>query len=189
LISGLFTSFVGLVVIGCDAPDIVPVAPPGAPLPRQSPDEEPAAAKGEMPAAVALDSTPKPSTENFEPAPPTPKGQPKTTKRGVTYETLKDGNGPELKYGQTGQFLYDGKLENGTVFDSTKETGKPREFPVGSGVIAGWQEGLPGMKVGETRKLIIPPILAYGSKGGPNGKIPPDATLYFEVELVGIKGQ
>src|SRR5262249_30389695 len=165
------------------------VTPPGAPLPKVSPDAEPAAAKGEMPTAVGLESTTTAKAENFEPAPPTAKGQTKTTKRGVTYETLKEGTGPELKYGQKGRFLYEGKLENGTVFDSTKETGQPREFVVGDGVIAGWQEGLPGMKVGETRKLTIPPVLAYGPKGRPNNKIPPDATLIFQVELVGIKGQ
>jgi FKBP-type peptidyl-prolyl cis-trans isomerase len=189
LVSGLLTCLAGLIVVGCDEPDIVPVSPPGAPPPKVSPDVEPAAAKGEMPAAAGLEGTTTAKAEPYEPALPTAKGQTRTTKRGVTYETLKEGNGPELKYGQTGQFLYEGKLENGKVFDSTKSTGKPLEFQVGAGLIGGWQEGLPGMKVGETRKLIIPPVLGYGSRGTPDGKVPADATLYFEVELVGIKGQ
>jgi FKBP-type peptidyl-prolyl cis-trans isomerase len=182
---------VGLMVpiAGCEDPDIVPVAPPGAPLPRESPDKEPAAAKGEMPAAIALDSsTPAPKTQDYTPALPTAKGETKTTKRGVKYETLKEGTGPELKLGQSGEFFYEGKLEDGTVFDGNRQAGKPATFPIGPGVIEGWQEGLPGMKVGETRKLTIPPVLGYGTKGYPP-KIPPDATLIFEVELMQIKGQ
>ncbi len=185
LVSGIFLGVMGLVVVGCDAPDIVPTVPPGAPLPRTSPDAEPASAQGEM-AAPLRTETPPPKAEDYTPAPPTAKGETKTTKRGVKYETLKEGSGPELKFGQRGEFLYEGKLEGGTVFDGNMQTGKPAEFPIGPGVIEGWQEGLPGMKVGETRKLIIPPVLGYGARG--SGKIPPDATLIFEVQLVQIKG-
>ncbi len=185
-IGGVLMGVMGLVVVACDAPDIVPTAPPGAPLPIASPDEEPAAAKGEMPAAIALDSSTV-KTQDYTPAPPTAKGEIKTTKRGVKYETLKEGTGPELKLDQTGAFFYVGKLENGTVFDSNRQSGTPMERPL-AGLIQGWQEGLPGMKVGETRKLIIPPVLGYGAKGS-GDKIPPDATLIFEVELVQIKGQ
>ncbi len=189
LVSGVLLGVMGLVVVGCDAPDIVPSAPPGAPIPQKSPDEEPASAQGEMAAPLRAETPASTKAEDYTPALPTAKGESKTTKRGVKYETLKEGTGPELKFGQTGQFLYEGKLEDGTVFDGNRANGKPAGFLIGPGprgVIEGWQEGLPGMKVGETRKLIIPPVLGYGANG--SGKIPPDATLIFEVELVGIQG-
>ena len=80
-----------------------------------------------------------------------------------------------------------GKLENGTKFDSSHDRGQPFEFPLGMGrVIKGWDEGLSSMKIGGKRTLIIPPYLGYGKRGA-GGVIPPNATLLFEVELVGIK--
>ena len=167
LVSGVFLGVMGLVVVGCDAPDIVPVVPPGAPMPKVSPDEDPAAAKGEMAAALGTETTPVKNAD-YTPAPPTAKGETKTTKRGVKYETLEEGTGPELEGGQAGEFYYVGKLEDGTIFDSqSRQAGQPAEFTIGPKVIEGWQEGLPGMKVGETRKLTIPPVLAYGTSGSP----------------------
>jgi FKBP-type peptidyl-prolyl cis-trans isomerase len=184
LLGGLFS----LVVSGCEAPtDIVPVTPPGAVIPRQSPDAEPAAAQGEM--ASPLPPLPQQAGAAASiPAPPTAKGETKSTPGGVTYETIKEGTGDELKAGQAGEFLYVGKLEDGKVFDGhTRETNQPQKFVVGPGVIKGWQEGLPGMKVGEVRKLVIPPALGYGASGHlPD--ISPNATLIFEVELVRIPG-
>lgn len=175
----------GWALIGCDSPpDIQPIAPPGAPIPRKSPDEDVAQAQGETPIAARPGS----SQSDKPPALPTARGETRTTAGGVKYETLKEGNGPELKFGQSGRFLYEGRLENGTVFDTTKPANTPRSFPIGSGVIEGWQEGLPGMKVGEVRKLTIPPELGYKAAGFPP-KIPPNATLIFEVELVEIAGQ
>src|SRR5262249_47020623 len=138
---------------------------------------------GEM-AAPALQAESQPvKTVEYTPAPPTAKGQTKTTAGGVRYETLTEGTGRELKPGQAAQFLYVGKLEDGTVFEDHRK-GRPQEFTVGAGVIQGWQEALPGMKVGEVRKLSIPPKLGYGENG--KGPIPPNATLIFEVELVRI---
>jgi FKBP-type peptidyl-prolyl cis-trans isomerase FkpA len=121
----------------------------------------------------------------YTPALPTAKGETKTTAHGVKYETLKEGTGPEFKPGQSGKFLYEGKLENGTVFDAT-ESKQPRIFAVGAGKMTqGWEEAIPGMKAGEIRKLTVPPAAAYGASGYPP-KIPPNATLIFEVELVDI---
>lgn len=116
----------------------------------------------------------------------TPKGT--TTKNGMKIETLKEGNGPEIKNGQTAVVQYEGKLTDGSIFDSTaKRNNTPFEFPLGAGmVIKGWDEGVLGMKVGETRLLTIPPELGYGPNGYPP-IIPQNATLIFTVTLEGIK--
>jgi FKBP-type peptidyl-prolyl cis-trans isomerase FkpA len=87
-------------------------------------------------------------------------------------------------------WLYDPNAKDfqGRQFDSSRERGQPFSFHLGSGhVIRGWEQGIPGMKVGGTRRLVIPPELAYGSKGAGNGVIPPDATLLFEVELLAVE--
>lgn len=102
-------------------------------------------------------------------------------------ETTKQGSGPAITTGQTAVVDYVGKLEDGTVFDASAKHGSTFSFPLGAGqVIKGWDEGVVGMKVGETRVLTIPPELAYGPQGIP-GVIPPNATLIFEVTLKGIK--
>ena len=87
-------------------------------------------------------------------------------------------------------WLYDPKAQDlrGRKFDSSRERGQPLSFHLGAGrVIRGWEQGIPGMKVGGMRRLIIPPELAYGSRGAGNGVIPPQSTLLFEVELLAVE--
>jgi FKBP-type peptidyl-prolyl cis-trans isomerase len=180
---GMLGGLLSVAVFGCDDPGpIVSVSPPGATLPRENPDTETPSAQGEMPAPAASAAT---ASTEYAPAAPTAKGQTKTTEHGVKYETIREGTGAELKSGQTGRFHYVGKFEDGKEFDSSR-AGQPRAFTMsGNAVIKGWLEGLPGMKVGEIRKLTIPPDLAYGAQGKPPA-IPPNATLLFEVELIDV---
>lgn len=96
------------------------------------------------------------------------------------------GTGAEAVAGKKVSVHYVGTLTDGTKFDSSRDRGQPFDFPLGAGrVIKGWDQGVAGMKVGGKRKLVIPPELAYGSKGFP-GLIPPNSTLVFEVELLGV---
>lgn len=109
-----------------------------------------------------------------------------TTASGLKYVELKPGTGATPKPGQVITVHYTGTLENGTKFDSSRDRDQPFEFPIGAGqVIKGWDEGLSTMKVGGRRKLIIPPELGYGASG--TGPIPPNSTLIFDVELLGVK--
>jgi FKBP-type peptidyl-prolyl cis-trans isomerase len=100
-------------------------------------------------------------------------------------EDLVPGKGPEVKAGDTVVVHYTGTLLDGTKFDSSKDHGQPFTTPIPGRVIQGWNKGIPGMKVGGKRKLTIPPSLGYGAQG--QGKIPPNSTLVFEIELLEIK--
>jgi peptidylprolyl isomerase len=119
-------------------------------------------------------------------------GKKMTTSSGLQIEDTKAGTGASPRTGQTCVMHYTGWLyENGAKgkkFDSSVDRGDPFEFPIGTGrVIKGWDEGVATMKVGGKRTLIIPPSLGYGARGA-GGAIPPNATLIFEVELLGVKG-
>ncbi len=109
-----------------------------------------------------------------------------TTESGLQIEEIKVGGGDTATSGQFVSVHYTGWLTNGTKFDSSKDRDEPFEFPLGQRtVIAGWDEGVQGMKIGGVRKLTIPPQLGYGARGA-GGVIPPNATLVFEVELIDI---
>ena len=110
-----------------------------------------------------------------------------TTDSGLKYIDETIGKGDVPTKGDILVVHYTGKLEDGTVFDSSVKRNQPIEFPIGTGrVIKGWDEGLLTMKVGGKRQLIIPPELGYGARGA-GGVIPPNATLFFDVELIEIK--
>ena len=106
---------------------------------------------------------------------------------GLEFQELKAGEGAEAKAGMTVDVHYTGWLLDGTKFDSSVDRGKPFSFHLGAGeVIRGWDEGVAGMKVGGKRKLRIPAELGYGARGA-GGVIPGNATLVFDVELLGVR--
>jgi peptidylprolyl isomerase len=117
--------------------------------------------------------------------------KPLTTSSGLQMIDTQAGTGAQPKQGQTAVVHYTGYLNDngkkGKKFDSSVDRGQPFEFPVGAGrVIKGWDEGVGSMKVGGKRTLIIPPQLGYGERGAGN-VIPPNATLIFDIELLGVK--
>jgi FKBP-type peptidyl-prolyl cis-trans isomerase len=181
----------GLAVLGCqDPPEIVPATPPGVdrPPPALPPGSE-AQAIGEQKLPVTSPPKATPAPDRTTPAPsagPTTQGPIVTTPSGLRYEVLAPGTGAEAKAGQKVSVHYTGTLTDGTKFDSSRDRGKPFSFTLGAKeVIAGWDEGVAGMKVGERRRLTVPPELGYGAEGFPPD-IPPKATLIFDVELLDV---
>ncbi len=105
----------------------------------------------------------------------------------IQIEELQPGTGAEARAGNTVTVHYVGTLTSGQKFDSSRDRGQGFTFRLGAGeVIAGWDQGVAGMKVGQLRKLTIPPELAYGARGFPP-VIPPNSTLVFEVELLAVR--
>ena len=113
-----------------------------------------------------------------------------TTPSGLQFEDTVAGTGAQAQRGNRVSVHYTGWLYTdgvtGAKFDSSKDRGEPFQFSLGGGqVIRGWDEGVAGMKIGGTRRLVIPPDLGYGTRGA-GGVIPPNATLLFEVDLLGV---
>jgi FKBP-type peptidyl-prolyl cis-trans isomerase len=155
--------------------------------------------KGESVSDNDFFSSPSPTaTSSVSSSPAAASGKVTTMANGLKIEDIKVGTGREAKAGDTISVHYLGTLETGQKFDSSYDRNQPAAFQVGVGsLIKGWDEGIPGMKVGGKRKLIVPGDLAYGAAGIPardaQGKvipgqyvIPPNATLIFEVELLDV---
>jgi len=109
-----------------------------------------------------------------------------TTASGLQYDDVRLGQGAAARFGSDVVVHYTGWLTDGTKFDSSRDRNEPFGFALGQGsVIAGWEEGVAGMRIGGLRKLTVPPALGYGAWGA-GDVIPPDATLIFEVELLAV---
>ena len=161
-----------LAAVLCLAVACEPAKPASAPVPKTTSEPAPPQKENPMPKNPA----PIPAESNTV-----------TTASGLQYVDLVVGTGPSPERGQKAVVHYTGWLTDGTKFDSSVDRGQPFQFPLGMGrVIAGWDEGVATMKVGGKRKLTIPPNLGYGARGA-SGVIPPNATLVFEVELLGIR--
>jgi FKBP-type peptidyl-prolyl cis-trans isomerase len=110
------------------------------------------------------------------------------TDSGLQYWDIRVGNGETAKEGSHVRVHYTGWLTTGKKFDSSVDAGTPFDFTIGNGeVIKGWEEGVTGMRVGGKRQLQIPPILGYGANGTPDGTIPPNATLIFDIHLLAVQ--
>ena len=151
----------------------------------REPEPEPVTTDQAPPAPASSDIS-DPATTTYAPELDVNIAEMERTDSGLYYQVVKEGSGATVAPGQTAVVNYTGWLPNGTQFDSSRGR-EPFAFPLGAGqVIAGWDEGVAGMAVGEQRLLVIPPGLGYGSMGS-GGVIPPDATLVFEVELLEIR--
>jgi peptidylprolyl isomerase len=107
---------------------------------------------------------------------------------GLVYWDIRVGTGAVAQEGSRVRVHYTGWLANGKKFDSSVDAGTPFDFRIGDGeVIKGWEEGVTGMRVGGKRQLRIPPVLGYGAEGTPDGTIPPNANLIFDIQLLGVQ--
>ncbi len=183
------TALALLALSGCtpkeDSASSTPPPDPAASAPASSPALAPDA-QGPPAAApqAAINPSAVPTTTKIDGKTVTLK----TLPSGVKYYDMKVGTGANPKIGQTVSVQYTGTLLDGTKFDSSYDHGgQPIDFPIGVGrVIKGWDEGVPSMKVGGKRRLVIPSDLAYGASP-PTPTIPPNATLVFDIELVAVK--
>lgn len=190
LVLALAVLFVSAMIIGCGqsttptpppenqkTAENTPATPPATPPATEQPKAvEPAPAPVQPPAPAT------PPVATVQEAPVTV-----TTNTGLQYIDMVVGAGEEAKAGMKVTVHYTGWLTNGSKFDSSVDRGQPFKFTLGNReVIRGWDEGVAGMKVGGKRKLIIPSELGYGARGA-GGAIPPNATLVFDVELLGVQ--
>lgn len=133
-------------------------------------------------------ASPASETDGNAPGIPELRGDIQSTGTGLRYIDEKEGDGPSPESRQNVSVHYTGWLIDGKKFDSSRDRGQPFSFAIGTGgVIRGWDEGVASMKIGGKRRLIIPPDLGYGERGTPGGPIPGNATLIFDVELLGVR--
>ena len=150
-------------------------------------DNEGKKTETQQPAQAKSDTAAVKSPLEAKPMAAAVSGDTVTTESGLKYIVIKEGTGETPKPGQTIVAHYTGMLPDGKKFDSSIDRGQPFKFKLGAHqVIQGWDEGFATMKVGEKRRLIIPPNLGYGARGYPP-VIPPNSTLIFDVELLGIE--
>src|SRR5580698_4569100 len=136
---------------------------------------------------VVAQSAARKSAASSTSAPTKVTGDGVKTDSGLIYWDIRVGNGLVAKEGSHVRVHYTGWLTTGKKFDSSVDAGTPFDFTIGNGeVIKGWEEGVTGMRVGGKRQLQIPPILGYGANGTPD-TIPPNATLIFDVQLLGVQ--
>lgn len=185
-------ALLSIALVGCSKPAAPPATAEAptteAPAPAPAPAAEPAKPATEAPAAEKPAAPAAAKGKTMGPKLPGEEGKSVvTTKSGLKYVVLEQGKGKVPQKGATIVAEYTGWLTDGKKFDSSKDHPGEFSFTVGLGqVIPGWDEALSSMKVGERRKLIVPPDLGYGAEGA-GGVIPPNATLIFEVKLVKIK--
>jgi FKBP-type peptidyl-prolyl cis-trans isomerase len=156
------------------------------PEPEPMTTASPSAAAGAAPTAVAS-AMPRPTASAVAQAAPSAPAAPAVPDAPLGIKDVSVGKGVAAKAGDKVKVQYTGTLPDGTQFDSSRTRNEPFGFTLGQGqVIKGWDQGVAGMKVGGKRKLTIPPGLGYGARGAGGGKIPPNSTLLFDVELVEI---
>ncbi len=176
-----------LVMLGwaCGPPEMVPVVMPGSKPKVVVAEHEAAQARGEQDARGTVQPTTEQVDASIAVSEPTEAGKPITTTDGVKYETVRQGAGVQAKPGSVVSAHYDGTLTNGAQFDSSRGSNKPLRFQIGvtPNLIRGMHLAISGMRVGEIRRVTIPPALAYRDEGMP-GVVPPNATLVFEIELL-----
>jgi len=178
-------------------PPIQPSAAPPPVMPTEQPSEITGAAKPGEPEKATPETKAPETKAGLKPTEPKaggkmpaakPEGKIATTASGLKYTDVKVGSGPMPRKGQVVVVHYTGWLKDGTKFDSSRDKGEPFQFTLGAHeVIPGWDEGLATMKVGGRRTLFVPPKLGYRERGTPDGAIPPNAELKFDVELLGVK--
>ena len=138
-------------------------------------------------AAASAPANPDPAQNSYAPDLGVDLTKLTKTESGILYQDVTPGSGAEAKYNTRVRVHYTGRLPSGKQFDSSRNGGEPYEFTIGAReVIRGWDEGVPGMKVGGRRKLVLPAALGYGADGAPPD-IPPNSVLVFDIELLDVK--